>query len=87
MMGSKADRSNLEYLVGIDIGTTSVKAALYDTNGQCYAQAIKELGLHYPKPGWVEQNPRDFYPFACQLVQQLLLEANINPKWVLAITI
>jgi len=44
------------YLLGVDSGTTGVKAKLYDLKGKVMAEAYKEYGCIYPKPGWVEQD-------------------------------
>lgn len=43
-------------LMGIDVGTTGTKAAVIDTDGTCVAQAYREYGCTYPRPGWVEQD-------------------------------
>lgn len=50
----------MQYLLGIDIGTTGTKAALFDSEGTLLAASYRELRLYYPRPGWVEQNPVDF---------------------------
>jgi len=42
------------YLVGVDLGTTGTKAAIFDTAGTLLASAYEESTLHYPRPGWVE---------------------------------
>ncbi len=49
------------YLIGVDLGTMGTKAAIFDTEGNLMALAFEESKLLYPKPGWVEQEPEDFY--------------------------
>jgi glycerol kinase len=45
-------------LLGIDEGTSAVKAALYDADSlEVIAEARREKPLSYPRPGWVEQDP------------------------------
>lgn len=45
-----------KYLLGVDSGTTGVKAKIYDLTGKVMAEGYREYGCEYPKPGWVEQD-------------------------------
>ncbi len=48
--------------LGIDIGTTNVKACILDTStGKVVASAAAEHPLHHPHPGWAEQEPDDYW--------------------------
>jgi xylulokinase len=48
--------------LGIDIGTTNVKACILDTaEGRVVASAAAEHPLHHPHPGWAEQDPDDYW--------------------------
>jgi xylulokinase len=49
------------FLFGVDIGTMGTKAAIFDAEGNLLASAFEESTLHYPRPGWVEQDPDEFY--------------------------
>lgn len=77
----------MKYLIGIDIGTTGTKSALFNTEGIMIADAYRESALYYPKPGWVEQNPEDFYTSACETVQEVITKSGINPSDVAAISL
>jgi len=44
------------YLMGVDVGTTGTKTAIMDDAGALVAQAYREYGCVYPRPGWVEQD-------------------------------
>lgn len=44
-------------LLGIDVGTTGVKALLIDESGEVLNQAIAEYPLSVPRPMWAEQDP------------------------------
>ena len=46
-----------EYLLGIDMGTTSMKAAVYDTKGQLMKSAVVEYDLITPSTVIVEEKP------------------------------
>jgi xylulokinase len=47
--------------LGIDIGTSAVKAAVIDDTGAIVDQAIAPLGVSRPHPLWSEQNPADWW--------------------------
>ena len=50
--------------LGIDVGTTAVKALLVDATGKVVDQATKEYPLLSPKPLWLEQDPADWWDAA-----------------------
>ena len=43
------------YLIGVDLGTSGTKAALYRTDGTLIAEAGVEVPIYYPRPGVVEE--------------------------------
>ena len=73
------------YLIGVDLGTSSTKAALYTTSGTLVAEAGAEVPLYYPKPGVVEQESDDFYRTAAETVRSCIVESGIDPRQVVAI--
>ena len=48
-------------LVGIDVGTTGVKAIRISETGEVLARAEEEYPLSIPQPGWAEQDPEDWW--------------------------
>ncbi|MCD7776892.1 MAG: xylulokinase [Firmicutes bacterium] len=50
----------MNYLIGIDIGTSGTKTALFDENGQVISSKTVEYPLYQPKIGWAEQDPDDW---------------------------
>lgn len=46
----------MNYVMGVDTGTTGVKAKIYDTTGKIIAESYREYGCVFPRPGWVEQD-------------------------------
>ncbi len=46
-------------VAALDLGTTGVRFAAFNTHGEPVAWAYKELALTYPQPGWVEQDPEE----------------------------
>ena len=63
-------------LVGIDEGTSAVKAVLYDADLRPLAQARREKRLYYPRAGWVEQDPAEVLDAVVGAVAELLGHAD-----------
>lgn len=74
-----------KYLIGVDLGTSSTKAALYHSDGMLVAEAAADVPLLYPSPGVVEQETDDFYRTAAETVGRCLRESGIDPRQVAAI--
>jgi len=50
-----------DYILGIDIGTSSCKTIVIDTDGKVVDSARYEYEISCPQYGWAEQNPEDWY--------------------------
>lgn len=74
-------------LLGIDIGTSACKVALFDKPGQVLAQANQSYPLYYPNPGWVEQNPEEWWLAICKGIQEVLQQSGIAPEQIAGIGI
>lgn len=74
-----------KYLIGVDLGTSSTKAALYRADGAPAAEAVADVPLLYPAPGVVEQETDDFYRTAAETVGRCLRQSDIDPRQVAAI--
>lgn len=68
------------YLLGIDIGTSSCKAAVFDRNGCVKASANGSYSVYYPKEGWAEQNPEKWWEAVCHCVKDVLKKGGISPE-------
>ena len=62
----------MNYYVGIDLGTSSVKALLLSGDGEVVASVTKEYPLYFPHNGWSEQNPEDWYNQTVASLKELL---------------
>jgi len=62
-------------LLGIDLGTSSVKALLVGETGQVLGQGGAEYEIRRPHPGWAEQDPTDWWDATASAVRQALADA------------
>lgn len=63
-------------LLGIDIGTSACKVAAFYPDGTVAAQSTKAYKVYYPRPGWAEQDPDEWYKAVCEAIREIL---NIIP--------
>ncbi len=79
------------YLLGYDIGSSSVKAALVDVNtGRCVAADFfpkNEAPIKAIKQGWAEQRPADWWNYLKDATASVLSQSKINPADIKAIGI
>ncbi|MGA2024164.1 MAG: xylulokinase [Steroidobacteraceae bacterium] len=57
--------------LGLDIGTSAVKAVLLSADGRLVAQAQSPLAVSRPQPSWSEQDPEDWWRASIDAVRQL----------------
>lgn len=59
-------------LLGIDIGTSSCKTALFDEDGKRIFSASSAYSVYYPKAGHAEQDPREWWEAVCRSIREVL---------------
>jgi len=74
-----------EYLVGVDMGTTGARCALFDLQGHRVASEYREYGATYPKPGWVEQDSDFLIGQTMEACRAAVNQARIDPARILAV--
>lgn len=72
-------------LLGIDIGTTAVKALAVDEQARVQGEAGVEYGIRAPRPGWSEQDAEDWWTCAVQATRRAL--AGMDDRAVRAVGI
>src|SRR5688500_10872297 len=80
-----------KYLLGYDVGSSSVKASLVDadtclTVGAAHSPA-EEMGMLAVQPGWAEQDPALWWEHAVKALQGALKQSGVNPGAIAAIGI
>ncbi|MBM3705657.1 MAG: xylulokinase [Actinobacteria bacterium] len=75
----------MDYLIGMDIGTSSTRAIIIDENGKLVASATGEYPLFTPKPGWAEQNPEDWWKASVSVIKEVIETSGVAPADIAAI--
>ena len=81
MCQSNANR----YILASDLGSGSCKTMLLDEQIRIAGPASREYPTHHPEPGWVEQNPEDWYRSFTETVRALLSVSGIDPEQIQAV--
>ena len=77
----------MTYVLALDQGTTSSRAIVFDQAGAIAAVAQKEFPQIFPKPGWVEHDPRDIWSTQAGVAAEVLQKAAIRASDIAAIGI
>lgn len=75
------------HLLAIDEGTTRATVVVVDESGRIVASAGCELHQHYPRPGWVEQDPLEIWKAVLDLSRLVIGQAGLAPADIAALGI
>ncbi len=67
-----------QYILALDQGTSSSRAIVFDHDGRIRSVAQKEFTQHFPKPGWVEHDPREIWSSEASVIAEAITELGIN---------
>jgi xylulokinase len=70
----------MKYLLGLDVGTTSVRTILIDENAKLISISNSDYRLITPKPGWAEQIPDDWWSASIKAIKDIIKKSNISSK-------
>ena len=62
--------------IGVDLGTSAVKLLLMDEEGSIKKIVSREYPLYFPKPGWSEQHPEDWFEQSMEGIRELTEECD-----------
>lgn len=74
-----------DILIGIDIGTSACKAAAFLRDGTVLCSTQQEYEVSYPRPGWAEQDPQQWWEAVCLCLKRLCLQ--VDPESIRGIGI
>ncbi|MEA2319508.1 MAG: glycerol kinase, partial [Solirubrobacteraceae bacterium] len=67
-----------KYAAAIDQGTTSTRCMIFDHGGEVVAVAQKEHEQIYPKPGWVEHDPKEVWSRTTEVIDEAMESAGAS---------
>ena len=67
----------MEYILALDQGTTSSRALVFDPSGGIAAVAQREIRQIYPRPGWVEHDPREIWSSQLDVAREALAQSGV----------
>ena len=74
----------MDYYVGLDIGSSSIKAALVEIQSGKSLDVVQEpkeeMSMFAQKNGWAEQNPEDWWLHICNAIKQLKINNNVSKR-------
>ncbi|MHB8278374.1 MAG: FGGY family carbohydrate kinase, partial [Candidatus Humimicrobiaceae bacterium] len=74
-----------EYLLGIDAGTESVRAGVFDLKGNIIGLGSSPYKTYYEHPGWAEQNVEDWRKSLIDSIKNSIKNSNINTADIIGI--
>ncbi len=76
-----------KYVLALDQGTTSSRCILFDKSGRICSMAQKEFEQIYPKPGWVEHNPKEIWSSQLAVAIEAMAKVGAKPEEISGIGI
>ena len=75
------------YTIGTDIGTSSTKSILMDSEGNILSEQSEEYEIICPKPAWAEQDPNVWETAVYKTIQGVITVADIDPRLIAGVYI
>ena len=72
----------MNYLIGIDIGTSGTKTVLFDELGTVICDALVEYPMYQPHNGWAEQQPTDWWQAVVDTLKQVTTKSGIDTSQI-----
>ena len=76
-----------KYVMALDAGPTSNRCILFNEKGEICSMAQKEFTQYFPKPGWVEHDPREIWSTQLSVARQAMNQINASAADIAAIGI
>lgn len=70
----------MNYLIGIDVGTSATKTVLFEEGGKVVVSASWEYPLYQPQNGWAEQRPEDWREAVLWTLSEVVKESGVSKE-------
>ena len=75
-----------DLLIGVDLGTSAIKATLFNASGKSVVHATRQVSLYQPAPGVAEQDGNEYYQLTLSAIHELIRRSDVPRTSVAAIT-
>lgn len=75
------------YLLGIDFGTESCRAGIFDTAGRLLASEATTYELTHPRPGWAEQDPDEWWSALVRSIRSAMKQADVPREAIAGLSV
>ena len=75
------------FVFAIDAGTGSIRTGIFDIKGRPLAFSVKEYTTDFPKPGWAEQNPDEWWSCLVEATHETLKKAKVDAADIVAVSV
>ncbi|WP_395661012.1 ribulokinase [Aestuariivirga sp.] len=77
----------MSYVIGVDGGTESIRAFVFDLEGRPLASVATPYKTDFPNPSWAEQNPEDWWACMGQSVKGAIAKSGVSPADIIALSV
>ncbi|HEY9525462.1 MAG TPA: FGGY family carbohydrate kinase, partial [Anaerolineales bacterium] len=70
----------MQYVIGCDIGSQSLKTILVSAEGKICGEASASYPIDYPQPAWAEQSPEAWMDALADAVRSLMAQGNVESQ-------
>jgi len=75
----------MDYVIGCDIGSQSLKTLLISTEGKICGESSASYSIEYPQPTWAEQAPTVWIDALAQSIRSLLVQNDVSARHIVAL--
>ncbi len=73
------------YILGVDVGNTVIKAVLFDTEGHQIAHCAIDGQSSFPEPGHVERDLSELWENGCAAIREVIATSGVDPTRILGL--
>lgn len=74
-----------KYMIGIDIGTQSIRVHLYDQKANCVAHRAREQYVETPKPMWITQKASAWWSAVRECIKEILIDSQVDREDIVSV--
>ncbi len=75
-----SDMVENKFVLSFDVGTSGVKSILLDFSGKIITHTTEEYPSYTPQPGWMEQDPSDYWDAVIRSTRKIMSVSKIDPE-------